>query len=224
MTHDGTACLWLVIFDNLRFFAVGLWRAMFYRLVIFISRRCVWSLASISFSCGSVIGVGTFPVCAIWMSWSSSALAKSGLTILRLFMRCLASGVSIRLSMACFCASSCCCACARFCSCPRLCCSSSIRRRRISSSSASSISSSLNLNMHRRYGYFFSCGFCFSNSSWICAASRSSVFLPSLVMVLPFGVFSMSPAVSSCCMIFLMFVPAPFRACSLLTFLPVLPP
>lgn len=74
------------------------------------------------------------------------------------------------------------------------------------------------------YGYFFSCGFCFSSSSWICAASRSSVFLPSLVMVLPFGVFSTSPAVSSCCMIFLMFVPAPFRACSLLTFLPVLPP
>lgn len=74
------------------------------------------------------------------------------------------------------------------------------------------------------YGYFLSCGFCFSSSSWICAASRSSVFLPSFVMVRPFGVFSTSPAVSSCCMIFLMFVPAPFRACSRLTFLPVLPP
>ena len=139
-------------------------------------------------------------------------------------MRCRASVVSTRLSTACFCASSCCCAWALCCSWPIFCCSSSIRRRRISSSSASPISSSLNLCLHRCYGYFFSCGVCFSSSSWICAASRSSAFLPSLVMVLPFGVFSTSPAVSSCCMIFLMFVPAPFLACSLLTFLPVLPP
>ncbi len=69
-------------------------------------------------------------------------------------------------------------------------------------------------------GCFFSSSFCIS------AASRSSVFLPSFVSVLPlpFVVFSMSPAVSSCCRIFMMLVPAPFRACSLWTFVPVLPP
>ena len=133
---------------------------VFYRLVILISLRCVWSLTSISLSCSSVIGVRTFPAWAIWMSCSSSALAKSGLTILRLFMRCLACGVSIRLSMACFCASTCCCIWARCCSWPSFCCSSSIRRRRISSSSASSISSSLNSWLHRVFmGIFLVVGF-----------------------------------------------------------------
>jgi len=55
----------------------------------------------------------------------------------------------------------------------------------------------------------------------------SSVRLPSFVMVLPLFLFlagSMSPAASSCCMIFLMLEPLPFLACSRLTFWPFLPP
>jgi len=76
-------------------------------------------------------------------------LANSGLTILRLFSRCLASGVRMRRSMACFCISICCCACALCCSWASLCCISSIRRRRSSSSSGSSwYSSSFNLVLH----------------------------------------------------------------------------
>ncbi len=75
------------------------------------------------------------------------------------------------------------------------------------------------------YGYFFSSGWVFSSSSCMSLASLSSVRLPSLVMVLPLSLeCSTSPAVSSCCIIFLMLEPPPFLACSLLTLPPVLPP
>ncbi len=125
-----------------------------YRLVIFMSRRCCCSLIRISLSCSSVIGICTRPACASCMSWSSSIDANSGLTILRLLIRCRAFGVSIRRSMACFCISTCCCACARCCSWASLCCSSFIRRLRSSSSWASSTSSSLIAYLHRSMGIF----------------------------------------------------------------------
>lgn len=128
---------------------VWFWPFFYYRLVILMSRRCPWSLISISFTCSSLMGVCTFPACASWISWISSALANSGLTIFRLFRRCLASGVSIRRSMACFWVSICCCCCALCCSWASLCCSSCILRRRIPSSSPSSSSSSLNCCLHQ---------------------------------------------------------------------------
>ena len=146
MTHVGTACLCLPTLAKRRFLAVGLFRVIFYRLVIFISRRCPCSRTNISFNCSSVIGGRTLPLCASCISWISSELANSGLTILRLVRRCLASGVRMRRSMACFCISICCCACDLCCSWASLCCSSSIRRRRSSSNCGSSwYSSSLNL-------------------------------------------------------------------------------
>lgn len=77
----------------------------------------------------------------------------------------------------------------------------------------------------RFYGYFLSSGCVFSSCSLISAASLSSVRRPSRVTVLPwFFVVSISPAVSSCCRIFLMLVAPPFLACSrMLPFL-CLPP
>ena len=142
-------------------------------------------------------------------------MAKSGLTILRLVSRCLASCVNMRLSIACFCISSCCCACALCCSWASLCCISSIRRRRISSSSGSSISSSLNLLFHPVHGYFLSSGWVFSSCFFMSAANLSSVRLPSREMILPlFLVVSIRPAASSCCSIFLMLAPPPFLTCS----------
>ena len=142
-------------------------------------------------------------------------LAKSGLTILRLVSRCLASCVNMRLSMDCFCISSCCWACPLCCSWAILCCISSILRRRISSSSGSSISSSLNLFFHPGHGYFLSSGWVFSSCLLMSAANLSSVRLPSPETILPL-LFAIStrPADSSCCSIFLMLAPPPFLTCS----------
>ncbi len=172
----------------------------------------------ICFSCESERGMGIFPVWASWISCNSSCSVKSGFIILRLFSRCLASGLRICLRRAsfwfwisfsiwaCFC--------------------SSVARcwywvsffRRMASSSSSDI------GFYSPW-YFLSSGLVLMTSfsaSWLISWS---VFLPFGVMILPFGrVVWMRPAVSSCWRIFLMLPPAAFEAWFGLTVKPFLPP
>jgi len=92
---------------------------------------------SIFFSCSSVRGIGTFLCCANWISCSSSCSVNSGLTILRFASLCLASGVKMLLSSACFCCSTCCSACMLRCSSPICFCKAESLLLRSSSSSSS---------------------------------------------------------------------------------------
>ena len=53
-------------------------------------------------SCASESGMGSLPVWASWMIWSSSCSVNSGLIILRFVRRCRASGERICLRSSCF--------------------------------------------------------------------------------------------------------------------------
>ena len=109
-----------------------------YTLLMVISLFLGWSWRRICLSCLSDSGMGSFPVCAICMIWSSSCSVNSGLIILRLVSLCLASGVRICLRSACFCDSICsswdC-----LCSLPDFCCIAWSFLRLIASSSSSLI-------------------------------------------------------------------------------------
>src|SRR3989304_5336453 len=61
----------------------------------------------ICLSCWSVRGIWILPICASWMSWSSSCSVNSGFIIFRFVNRCRASGERICLRSACFWASIC---------------------------------------------------------------------------------------------------------------------
>jgi len=103
-------------FSKSSFFCCGLVSGHVYILLIVVSRFRDWSWVSIFLSCSSARGMDSFPVCASWMSCSSSWSVNSGLMILRFVSLCLASGVSMLLSSACFCSSSCCSTCVLLCS------------------------------------------------------------------------------------------------------------
>jgi len=100
--------------------------------------------------------MGNLPACANCIIWSSNCSVNCCLTIFKFVSLCLASGESICLSSACFCASNWLSAWVRFCSSGVRCCMDKSFFLRISSSSLSDISFALIfLELRNRFHQFF---------------------------------------------------------------------